>query len=149
MRSGAHFWKYITSIKTVTEFIRLGLLGTYSLINIGSEDGDDTKTVKLVMVLTFISYFNFLIYLRWMKNFRVFFELLFASFKDIMPFLLVLIIMLLSFTSAFWNINRKDPRLLGPKYCGKMAYKLIAGGSAYVDDVNMITNPDIPGGEEF
>jgi hypothetical protein len=100
------------------------------------------------MLLTFISYFNLILYLRWFKNFRVFFELLFASFKSIAAFMVVLIIMLLSFTSAFWNINRKDPRLLGPDYCGKMAYRLISGGNAYVDDVaSILANPAFLGSD--
>jgi magnesium-transporting ATPase (P-type) len=121
---------YAYSVNTFLEWGRLGLLAVYTnwkdlkpyFYDRNEYDEAKSQTVDLVMLLTFISWFTLLSYLRWFKNFRVFFELLFASFSSIGAFMIVLIVMFLSFTSAFWNINRKDPRLLGPDYCGAESY---------------------------
>jgi hypothetical protein len=55
--------------------------------------------------------------MRWFRKFRIFVELFKQSFIDIATFLVVFIIMMVSFTCAFWNINRHNPRILGPSYC--------------------------------
>jgi glucan phosphoethanolaminetransferase (alkaline phosphatase superfamily) len=123
---------YFKSVTTLMEWIRLTLLGIFTHWTLvptketsGNDANEPVKLVELIMILTFMSYFTLLTYLRWFRSFRLFFELLFASLASIGPFLVVLIIMLLSFTSAFWNINRNDPELLGENYCGNKLYNTI------------------------
>jgi hypothetical protein len=80
---------------------RIGLLCIYIFTDIARPD--------VYMYLVFLSVFGIFNYLRLVKTLRVFIELFKACFKDMFSFIIILVVLIVAFNSAFYVRNQVCP----------------------------------------